>query len=556
MSQQAISVTDLTVEIPSSSRSTSLPSERNRKPSRWGTLEFKFYFLVLLLALPLMIWIPMNLSNSSHPNYAIYHSRLWRGWLFGRDIDISDSQYRSFRNNIPVLAGVAALFLILKHAWAMLYSMTQAPRDSLHLIPFNAVFSILFLLGLHGSSAIKVIAVISANYVIAKSCKSSRMAPILTWVFNFGLLFLNDRYNGYRFGAFIPSLGFLDEEKYEGFYPRWYISFNITMLRLVSFSMDYYWACRQPGTSSETEVSLNERQRQTTSHPLEMYSYINYFAYALYSPLYIAGPIMTFNDFLWQFRRPLTITKYSVLGYLFRFIACLMTMEGILHFMYVVVIKDTHAWIGDTPTQIGMIGFWNLIIVCFCFLGGFFRLWALFDGIDPPENMVRCMANNYSTFGFWRSWHRSYNLWIIRYIYVPLGGMKNVFVNSVLVFTFVALWHDLTFKLLAWGWLVSLFILPEMLARYFLPPTRYSSTSWYRHVCALGGVVNILLMMTANLVGFVIGVDGVRFFLGELFGTFAGIQFLIGVVFCLFVGVQLMFEYREEEMRKGIYRRC
>jgi hypothetical protein len=44
----------------------------------------------------------------------------------------------------------------------------------------------------------------------------------------------------------------------------------------------------------------------------------------------------------------------------------------------------------------------------------FFRLWALADGIDPPENMVRCMANNYSTLGFWRSWHRSYNLWITR----------------------------------------------------------------------------------------------------------------------------------------------
>lgn len=45
----------------------------------------------------------------------------------------------------------------------------------------------------------------------------------------------------------------------------------------------------------------------------------------------------------------------------------------------------------------------------------FFRLWALLDEIDPPENMVRCMANNYSTLGFWRSWHRSYNLWIVRY---------------------------------------------------------------------------------------------------------------------------------------------
>lgn len=38
-------------------------------------------------------------------------------------------------------------------------------------------------------------------------------------------------------------------------------------------------------------------------------------------------------------------------------------MEFILHFMYVVAIKDTKAWMGDTPAQISMIGFWNLMIV-------------------------------------------------------------------------------------------------------------------------------------------------------------------------------------------------
>ena len=40
-----------------------------------------------------------------------------------------------------------------------------------------------------------------------------------------------------------------------------------------------------------------------------------------------------------------------------------MTMEFILHFMYVVAIKDTKAWTGDTAAQLSMIGFWNLIIV-------------------------------------------------------------------------------------------------------------------------------------------------------------------------------------------------
>lgn len=31
-----------------------------------------------------------------------------------------------------------------------------------------------------------------------------------------------------------------------------------------------------------------------------MYTFSNYLAYILYPPLYIAGPIITFNDFMWQ----------------------------------------------------------------------------------------------------------------------------------------------------------------------------------------------------------------------------------------------------------------
>ena len=38
----------------------------------------------------------------------------------------------------------------------------------------------------------------------------------------------------------------------------------------------------------------------TVPHGAEHYSALNYVAYVLYPPLYIAGPIMTFNDFMWQ----------------------------------------------------------------------------------------------------------------------------------------------------------------------------------------------------------------------------------------------------------------
>jgi D-alanyl-lipoteichoic acid acyltransferase DltB (MBOAT superfamily) len=49
-----------------------------------------------------------------------------------------------------------------------------------------------------------------------------------------------------------------------------------------------------------------------------------------------------------------------------------------------------------------------------------------------------------------------------RYVYVPLGGSGNVIIATLVSFTFVALWHDLKLRLLAWGWLLTLFIIPEM----------------------------------------------------------------------------------------------
>lgn len=50
----------------------------------------------------------------------------------------------------------------------------------------------------------------------------------------------------------------------------------------------------------QPESTLTEKQRSTLPHSLEHYTYGNYLAYVLFPPLYIAGPILTFNNFMWQ----------------------------------------------------------------------------------------------------------------------------------------------------------------------------------------------------------------------------------------------------------------
>ena len=94
------------------------------------------------------------------------------------------------------------------------------------------------------------------------------------------------------------------------------------------------------------------------------------------------------------------------------------------------------------------------------------------------------------------------------------------------MFTFVALWHDLSFKLLAWGWLVSLFVLPELFARRLAPEQKYGHKPWYRHLAACGGVCNVLMMMSANLVGFVLGLEGMKHLVVKLVSTPSGERLL------------------------------
>lgn len=267
----------------------------------------------------------------------------------------------------------------------------------------------------------------------------------------------------------------------------------------------------------------------------EDYSYQNYLAYALYAPLYLTGPILTFNEYISQQRyAPKSLDSARIIRYGIRFIVCLLTMEVMLHYIYAVAIsKAQPAWEIYTPFQISMLGYFNLHIIWLKLLlpWRFFRLWAFMDGIDPPENMVRCMSDNFSAMAFWRGWHRSYNRWIVRYLYVPLGGsgQKGILgvlracINYLLVFTFVALWHDIQLRLLMWGWLISLFVLPEVFAHIFFPKRNFQGRKReYRMIFGGVSVVLILMMMAANLVGFALGLDGLQGMLKGIFASYSG----------------------------------
>jgi hypothetical protein len=129
-------------------------------------------------------------------------------------------------------------------------------------ISFDVVFAVIFLTALHGFSTFKILAILYANYCIGTKLPRPYV-PAATWVFNVGTLFANDLSHGYSYekilGTFLPSSASEKDQSgynfghtldsYSGLIPRWDVLFNFTILRLISFNLDYYWSLNSRASS-------------------------------------------------------------------------------------------------------------------------------------------------------------------------------------------------------------------------------------------------------------------------------------------------------------------
>jgi hypothetical protein len=257
------------------------------QPSKWNTPEYYVYYLFFLTIPAMMFKSVYDVSKPEHPNYPRYEPLLSPGWIPGRKVDNSDAQYRGFRDNIPYMALLLVLHPLLRRTFDSFQSKSdmkhangtkhrddnvavQAANSRMeNRIKFDLVFAGIFLLALHGISALKVMLILYLNFQIATKLPR-QYVPIATWVFNIGVLFANELGRGYPFanvaGLLLPSqttnVGettgaqqnwgtWLDS--YGGLIPRWEVLFNVTILRLIAFNFDYIWM-QDRRSSSPVEV--------------------------------------------------------------------------------------------------------------------------------------------------------------------------------------------------------------------------------------------------------------------------------------------------------------
>jgi D-alanyl-lipoteichoic acid acyltransferase DltB (MBOAT superfamily) len=467
-------------------------------------------------------------------------------------------------------------------------------------LAFYSLFSLGFLLFCHGSTIAFMLIIVGINFAIGwiGSVNEGRLgtpATAATWIFNCLILLANERYRGYSwhdvlaFGGsdLAPLATWLQSQR--GLFP-WQGLFNMVVLRMISFNLDRIW-CSQARPTLERDGSVltfgkhqgkctegcKERGkegpcpwwREKEHHRAVDYTFLPYFCYLFYVPLHFAGPTMTFNSWLSCVKTPQQtysragLVKYTLLRVAFIFLV----LEWWLHYCYVFTLTNHKpTFLSLSPYAMAIVSYFTLIGIWLKFtaIWRFFRGWALLDGIEPPENMQRCVSNNYSIQSFWRAWHRSFNRWLVRYIYIPLGGgasastsppslstkllsvLRQSF-NVFLTFSFVAFWHDRTMQLLAWGWLIAVLFVPELTASavFHMKSLRSMRSRWYaRHLRGVGAALSIFMMMVANLIGYSVGIDGVNGLMQTMVEQ-GGVTMFVVIFTAFFSAAMVMFEFRE-----------
>lgn len=315
---------------------------------------------------------------------------------------------------------------------------------------------------------------------------------------------------------------------------RWYVTFRVCTLRMIAFNYDLWCAHHDGGTerqrvlqkhmhscvdcavlrkrldglqpqlpfslettsNEESEVVISqEKNYECTGQPLPVqatnevfhcymhrteyprdlsdYSFLHCMAYMLFMPVYLAGPISSFNAFVSHLHVPMVaVTSQDMCLYMLR-IACLyVTFLTMVHFVFFNAFSENTAVLRllSLPRQAYMMFFYlGYIWLKFNFIYKCSRLFALWNGVEVPEDMPRFFLNSFSVRHFWRDWHVSFNLWVVRYMYIPMGGNRRPLLTIAPIFLFVAIWHDLALHLVKWALcVVVMFIIEHAVVKAFV----------------------------------------------------------------------------------------
>ena len=494
------------------------------------TFEYIFYSLISIF---LAVYNTLNLFKISHnlaEKYNFKISGLVQSYsIFGGYRDFSDFQWRYYRSNLGLIIIFASIFILINKLIKIGGNLATLKYSYL-------IFGLGYAFFLHRIKMIYLLIILYISFSLLKYYNQlgKKIFIFLTWSFCITIKVTSEIYDGY-------SINFLNFLNLSDFFKNpllgWNSTFGLVMLKIISFNMEYVNVAEKEFENNSL-ISMDKimehckecnkgkfclRALKYVYVKEKDFSFFNFIIYIFYPPFYFSGPIIMYHSFIFQLNhykenRHNDMFFPKKILYLLQCIFIFIVFEIFNHYLYVnaIMTNKNNKWLfeefrkNNSYFNLSYLAFNNLVFIYlkFSLIWKLARYWGWADGIISEENMNRCIYNNYSFEGFWRQWHRSYNIWLIRYIYVPLGGKNKKLLNSFIIFSFVALWHDLRLNLLLWAWFIYICLIPEIIIKNYFSKENMqylNDKMWFRYLRAWICSIVIRLMITANLIGFGIG---------------------------------------------------
>ncbi len=200
-------------------------------------------------------------------------------------------------------------------------------------------------------------------------------------------------------------------------------------------------------------------------------SFFHIFAYTLYFPRLIAGPITRPSELIPQLLRNKSITMSSV-----GFGLTLFTIGLVKKIIFADSMGDVVNPVFDNPMGHSLLTYWlamlGYTVQIYCDFSGYTDMAlgsSIMLGVRLPINFNKpYTAINLQD--FWHRWHITLSKWLREYIYIPLGGnrcSKPKYLSNIIVTMVVCgIWHGANWTFLLWGILHGIGLLVIALAKF------------------------------------------------------------------------------------------
>ena len=185
-------------------------------------------------------------------------------------------------------------------------------------------------------------------------------------------------------------------------------------------------------------------------------SFFHIFAYTLYFPRLIAGPITRPSELIPQLLRNKSTTMSSV-----AFGLTLFTVGLVKKVIFADSMGDVVNPVFDNPTGHSLLTYWlamlGYTVQIYCDFSGYTDMalgLSIMLGVRLPINFNKpYIALNLQD--FWHRWHITLSKWLRQYIYIPLGGNRcsrpKYLSNIIVTMVVCGIWHGANWTFLLWG---------------------------------------------------------------------------------------------------------